>query len=64
MNKFGFFDFGKDDPAKLLSLSDSEFYVPGRCMTRLSFVRDPSGKVIGTIVNPGPWQQAGTRDGD
>lgn len=64
MSKFGFFDLGKDDPAKLLPLSDSEFYVPGRYMTRLSFVRDASGKVTGTIVNPGPWQQAGSREGD
>ena len=64
LNKFGFFDLGKDVPVKLIPLSDSDFYVAGRYMTRLSFVRDPSGKVTGTIVNPGPWQQAGTRDGD
>ncbi len=64
LNKFGFFDLGKDAPVKLIPLSDSDFYVAGRYMTRLSFVRDPSGKVTGTIVNPGPWQQAGTRDGD
>jgi L-aminopeptidase/D-esterase-like protein len=64
MNKFGFFDLGKDDKARLVPLSDSDFYIAGRYGTRLSFVRDSSGNVTGAIVNPGPWQQAGTRDGD
>jgi hypothetical protein len=64
LNKFGFFDLGKDEPAKLIPLSDSDFYVPGRYMTRLSFIRDSSGKVTAAMVNPGPWQQAGTREGD
>ncbi len=64
LNKFGFFDLGKDAPVKLISLSDSNFYIAGRYMTRLSFVRDASGKVTGAMVDPGPWQQAGTRTGD
>jgi L-aminopeptidase/D-esterase-like protein len=64
LDKFGFFDLGKDEPVKLIPLSDSEFYVTGRYMTRLSFVRDPSGKVTAATLNPGPWQQAGARDGD
>jgi hypothetical protein len=64
LNKFSFFDLGKDAPVKLIPLSDSDFYVAGRYLTRLSFVRDAFGKVTAATVNPGPWQQAGTRDGD
>jgi L-aminopeptidase/D-esterase-like protein len=64
LDKFGFFDLGKDEPVKLIPLSDSEFYVAGRYMTRLSFVRDASGKVTAAMANPGPWQQAGAREGD
>jgi L-aminopeptidase/D-esterase-like protein len=64
MDKFGYFDLRKGEPAKLIALSDSDFYIAGRYRTRLSFVRDGAGKVTGAMVNPGPWQQAGTRDGD
>ena len=62
LSKVSFFDLGKDEKTKLVPLSDSDFYIAGRYATRLSFVRDSSGQVTGAIVNPGPWQQAGTRD--
>jgi hypothetical protein len=62
LGKFGFFDLRKDEAAKLIPLSDTDFYVAGRYTTRLSFVRNAEGKVTGALVNPGPWQQAGTRD--
>jgi len=64
MSRFNYFDLRKDEPVRLVALSDSDFYIAGRYRTRLSFVRDAAGKVTGAMVNPGPWQQAGTRDGD
>jgi L-aminopeptidase/D-esterase-like protein len=64
LSTYGFFDLRKGEPARLIPLSDSDFYVAGRYLTRLSFVRDAAGKVTGALVNPGPWQQAGTRSGD
>jgi hypothetical protein len=64
LGKFGYFDLPKEKSAKLIPLSDHDFYIEGRYATRLSFVSDPSGRISGAVVNPGPWQQAGTREGD
>jgi L-aminopeptidase/D-esterase-like protein len=58
----GFFDLRKDQKTPLLPLSDTAFYIDGRYHTRLSFDVDAGGKVTGAVVNPGKWQQAGTRE--
>jgi hypothetical protein len=59
-----FFDLRKGESVPLVPLSDSAFYIAGRYGTQLSFLRDTSGRVTGALVNPGPWQQAGIREGD
>lgn len=59
-----FFDLRKDQQTALLPLSVTDFYCDGRYHTRISFTVDASGKVTGAIVNPGRWQQAGTRTAD
>lgn len=59
-----FFDLRKNEAVPLIPISDSDFHIAGRYDTRLSFTRDGSGKVTGAFVNPGPWQQAGVREGD
>jgi L-aminopeptidase/D-esterase-like protein len=64
LNKFGFFDLHKGDNSRLIPLSDSDFYIAGRYRTRVSFTRAAGGRVTGALVDPGPWQQAGTRIGD
>ena len=45
----------------MLPQSDAEFYVDGGDRTRIAFIRDPAGNVIGAILNPGPWEQRGRR---
>jgi hypothetical protein len=59
-----FFDLRSNQQTTLKPLSASDFYVDGRYHTRISFVVDTSGKATGAVVNPGPWQQAGTRMAD
>jgi 6-aminohexanoate-oligomer endohydrolase len=59
-----FFDLRKDQQTALLPLSSTDFYCGGRYHTRISFTVDASGKVTGAIINPGRWQQAGTRTAD
>jgi hypothetical protein len=46
----------------LQPLSDSDFYVDSRYHTRVSFLRDSSGKVTGALINPRRWQQIGIRE--
>jgi CubicO group peptidase (beta-lactamase class C family) len=53
------FEKGKNILAR--PTSGSEFLVDDDDHTRLSFVRDQSGKVSGAILNPGPWQIAATK---
>ena len=45
----------------MIPLSNNEFYVDGRFATRLVFTRDRAGKVTGSILNPGRWEQAGVK---
>ncbi|HYB43676.1 MAG TPA: P1 family peptidase [Candidatus Methylomirabilis sp.] len=56
-----FFDLRPRQPVALRPLSERDFYVDGRYRTRLSFARDASGAVTGAVIDPGPWQQTGTR---
>jgi L-aminopeptidase/D-esterase-like protein len=58
----GFFDLPENTAAPLQAISDTAFSVAGRYGPRLSFVLDAAGKVTGALVNPGKWQQAGTRE--
>lgn len=64
LESIDFFDLRKGRPTALLPLSDIDFYVDGRYHTRMSFRRDAAGKVTGALVNPGRWQQAGSREAD
>ena len=49
-------DFEKDKPVPLQATSNAEFRVDGGDRTRLAFVSDPTGKVTGVVLNPGPWE--------
>ena len=52
-------DFEKGKPVRLKAISDSEFRVDNGDHTRITFVRDPSGKVASAVLNAGPWEQRG-----
>jgi L-aminopeptidase/D-esterase-like protein len=53
-----YFDLGSAD---LLPISDTEFYVDARYHTRVTFEKDSSGKVTHAVLNPGLWEQRGTK---
>jgi L-aminopeptidase/D-esterase-like protein len=57
-----FFDLTRDRPMPLRAISDGAFYVDGRYRTRITFTRSLTGRVSGATINPGRWQQAGTRE--
>jgi len=50
------FGFAKGKPLAVLASSASDFYLPGRSPTRLSFAE--GGRLV---LNPGRWAQAGIR---
>jgi membrane-associated protease RseP (regulator of RpoE activity) len=54
-------DFEKGKPVVVTAASDSEFYVDGGDRSRIAFVRDQAGKVLGAVLNPGPWELKGVR---
>jgi C-terminal processing protease CtpA/Prc len=54
-------DFEKGKPVPVRTASATEFRVEGGDHTRLAFVRDREGKVVGAILNSGPWQLEGRR---
>jgi L-aminopeptidase/D-esterase-like protein len=58
------FEFAKDKATAVAPLAESEFYVDGRYHTRIAFTKDPSGKVVGAVLNPGRWEQKGARLSD
>ena len=55
------FEFEPGKPIAVVPLSESAFYVDGRYHTQIVFTKDASGRVSGAILNPGPWEQKGTR---
>ena len=57
-----FFDLEPGVSASLQPISTNEFYIESRYHTRISFERDSSGKFIKALINPGKWQQYGTRE--
>jgi hypothetical protein len=57
-----FADLRRGEPVALRAISDGAFYVDGRYRTRITFTRNMMGRVNGATVNPGRWQQAGTRE--
>jgi L-aminopeptidase/D-esterase-like protein len=57
-----FADLRRGEPVALRAISDGAFYVDGRYRTRITFTRNLMGRVNGATVNPGRWQQAGTRE--
>jgi hypothetical protein len=54
-------DFDIRKPMAAEPISDSEFYAHGGDNTRIEFITDLSGKVMGAIINPGPRQIKGFR---
>lgn len=62
LGKMRFFDFARDGRTALLPISEKDFYVAGRYLTRVRFIQDSAGKITGAIVNPGEWQQTGIRE--
>jgi CubicO group peptidase (beta-lactamase class C family) len=54
-------DFEKGKPVAVTAASEREFYVDGGDHTRIAFVRDQAGKVLGAVLHPGQWQQKGVR---
>jgi len=50
------FGFAKGKPSAVLAISASDFYLPARSPTRLSFAGD--GRLV---LNPGRWSQTGVR---
>jgi L-aminopeptidase/D-esterase-like protein len=56
-----FRDLRRNEPVLLRAISENAFYVDGRYRTRITFTRENGGSVTGAMINPGPWQQAGSR---
>jgi C-terminal processing protease CtpA/Prc len=55
-------DFEKGKPVELTAVIDDEFYVDNSEHTRITFVRDGSGKVSGAILDSGsPMELRGTK---
>jgi CubicO group peptidase (beta-lactamase class C family) len=54
-------DFEKRMPTELEPRSESEFYVAGGDHTRLSFARDPMGRISAAVINRGPWELRGRK---
>lgn len=54
------FEFQSAKPTTVVPLSDTEFFVAGRYHTRIVFTAAP-GRVSGAVLNPGRWEQKGTR---
>jgi 6-aminohexanoate-oligomer endohydrolase len=57
-----FFDLQRNRPVALRAISDGAFYVEGRYRTRITFTRNMVGRVGGATIDPGRWQQTGTRE--
>lgn len=55
------FEFLSGKAVAVVPVSEQVFYFDGRYRTQLAFTKDASGKVSGVILNPGPWEQRGTR---
>ena len=54
-------DFEKGTPITVVPMSRDEFFVDGGDHTRLAFLHDDTGKAMGLVLNPGPWQITGQR---
>ncbi|MHB8267825.1 serine hydrolase [Bradyrhizobium sp.] len=57
--RWSILDFDKGQPTPVAVRSNDEFHVESGDHTRIAFVRDVAGKVIGAVLNPGPWEQRG-----
>ena len=55
------YEFQSGRPIAVTALSNSEFFVQGRYHTRIAFTKDATGKVVGAVLNPGRWEQKGTK---
>lgn len=55
-------DLKRSEAVPLRAISDGAFYIDGRYRTRITFTRNMIGRVTGATINPGRWQQAGTKE--
>ena len=53
------FDLGKS--IRLAAIAKDEFRASGEDQTRIQFVRDAEGKIVGAILDPGPDELRGVR---
>ena len=54
-------DFEKGTPVTVRATSNTEFRVGSGDYTRLAFIKDQAGKVIGVVLNPGAWEITATK---
>lgn len=57
------YEFQNANPTAVVPLSDAEFFVEGRYHTRIAFTKDTAGRVSGAVLNPGRWEQKGSKVG-
>jgi len=55
------FEFRSAKPTAIAPVSDAEFVVAGRYRTRIAFTTNAAGRVSGAVLNPGRWEQKGTK---
>jgi hypothetical protein len=56
-------DFEKGKPVAVQAISSTEFRVESGDHTRVAFVKDQTGKVVGVVLNPGAWEIAAIKIG-
>jgi membrane-associated protease RseP (regulator of RpoE activity) len=61
MGAWPILEFEKGKSVPIVAISGDEFRVDGGDHSRIAFVRDSAGKVSGTVLNPGRWEQRGVR---
>lgn len=55
------YEFEQGKPLALRASSNAESVVDGRFHTRMAFVKDGLGRISEAIINPGRWEQRGSR---
>jgi hypothetical protein len=54
-------DFDLESPVPLAAIARDEFRASGDDRTRIRFLRDAEGKIVGAILDPGPDELRGVR---
>jgi len=55
------FEFQSAKLTAVAPVSDTEFVSVGRYRTRIAFNTDATGRVSGAVLNPGRWEQKGSK---